>query len=218
MPKLEGKLKKRETASRSSDICLVTKWKDRRDVTMITTMHENKIVTLDKIDRATNENVKKSLCVVDYNEKMGAVDRSDMMMSSIDSLRKSMKWYKKLFVHTLDICVLNAHGMFSTKHHMKYPLAKFQMDLIRQLLERYGQVNKPTPMSAATTSKLTERHFPFLVPAAEKSKNASRRCTVCFQTKLRQKKRSTSRYMCKECNVGLCVFPCFQEFHTKVIF
>lgn len=137
MPKLKGNLKKGETASRSSDMCLVTKWKDRRDVMMITTMHENKIVTLDKIDRATNENVKKPLCVVDYNDKMGAVDRSDMMMSSIDSLRKSIKLYKKLFVHTLDMCVLNAHGMFSTKHPMKYPLAKFQMNLIRQLLERF---------------------------------------------------------------------------------
>lgn len=70
---------------------------------VITTMHENKIVTLDTIDSATNENVKKPLCVVDY-DKMVAVDRSDMMTSSIDSLRKSIKWYTQFFVHTLDMC------------------------------------------------------------------------------------------------------------------
>lgn len=137
MPKIDEKLKKGDVAFRNSDICSVMKWKDRRDVTMITTMHENKMITLDRIDRATNENVKKPMCVVDYNSKMGAVDRSDMLISSIDSLRKSIKWYKKLFIHTLDICVLNSHGMFSTKHPIKYPLAKFQLNLIRQLLERY---------------------------------------------------------------------------------
>lgn len=136
MPKIEEKLKTGDTAFRSSAICLVIKWRDRRDVTMITTMHENKMITLDRIDRATNENVNKPMCVVDYNDKKGAVDRSDMMISSIDSLRKTIKWYKKLFVHTLDICVLNSHSVFSTKHPFKYPLAKFQLNLIRQLLER----------------------------------------------------------------------------------
>lgn len=137
MPNLDAKLKKGDIVWRTSDNLLVLKWKDRRDVTMITTMHDNIIITLDKIDRTTKENYKKPLCIVKYNENMGAIDRSDMMMSSIDSMRKSIKWYKKLFIHTLDICLLNAHAMHSTRNPIRLPLAQFQLRVIRQIFERF---------------------------------------------------------------------------------
>lgn len=58
---------------------MVLKWKDRREVHMLTTMHDNEMVTLAKKDRATNKFKKKPACVVDYNEKMGAVDKTDMI-------------------------------------------------------------------------------------------------------------------------------------------
>lgn len=67
------------------------KWKDICDVTMITSMHENKMITLDKTDTSSNENVKKPLCVIDYNARMGAVDRSDMMISCIDCMCNTIK-------------------------------------------------------------------------------------------------------------------------------
>lgn len=143
MPPLERKLGKGETDWRSSDILLVLKWKDRRDVTMITTFHENKLITLDKIDRVTNENVKKPLSVLEYNARMGAIDRCDMMISSISCLRKSLKWYRKLVFHTLDICMLNAHAMFCTQHPVRISVAQFQLNLIRQILTRFvsaGQI------------------------------------------------------------------------------
>ncbi|KAJ8949458.1 hypothetical protein NQ318_007559 [Aromia moschata] len=99
LPKFEKKLKKGETEFRSSEHMLALKWKDRREVFMLSTMHENKMVTLPKKDRITGENIKKPLCVVDYNRKMGAVDKTDMMISSLDCTCKTIKWYKKLFMH-----------------------------------------------------------------------------------------------------------------------
>ena len=137
MPILDKNLKRGECDWRSSENMLVVKWKDRRDVTMLTTLHENKMVRLPRKDRVTNENLQKPLCVLEYNKQMGAVDRSDMMISSIDSTRKSIKWYKKLFFHTIDISLLNAHAMYLTQNSAKVPLATFQLAVIRQLLERY---------------------------------------------------------------------------------
>lgn len=136
MPKLKLKLSKGETSWQSSDKLLALKWKDRRDVYMLTTMHENEIITLPKLDRITNENKKKPLCVIDYNDKMGAVDRSDMLVSSIDSMRKSIKWYKKLFFHLVDLCILNSHALFLTQNDHRIPLATFHLNLARQMLER----------------------------------------------------------------------------------
>jgi hypothetical protein len=94
---------------------LAVKWRDRREIIMLTTMHRDVMVTLNKKDRKTQEYVRKPQCVTDYNEKMGAVDHSDMMLSSVECIRKTIKWYKKLFFHTVNLCLLNAHAFYLTK-------------------------------------------------------------------------------------------------------
>lgn len=103
---------------------------------MLTSHHENEIITLPKVDRITKERQRKPLCAVDYNKKMGAVDRSEMLISSIDCMRKSIKWYKKLFSHILDICILNSHALLLTQNEKKIPLATFYLNLANQILER----------------------------------------------------------------------------------
>lgn len=48
MPDLSGKLEQGETSLKFSENMLAVRWKDRREVTMLTTMHEDKIVQLNK--------------------------------------------------------------------------------------------------------------------------------------------------------------------------
>nr|XP_022906130.1 piggyBac transposable element-derived protein 4-like [Onthophagus taurus] len=164
MPDLKKKLNKGETVWKSTEKLLALKWKDRRDVTMLFTMHENQIVTLPKLDRKSGDNIKKPLCVLDYNAQIGAVDRSDMLISSIDSMRKNVKWYKKLFFHVLDICLLNSHALFLTQNEKKVPLAVFHKNVIRQLLERDSLQRKVPPRVCHNLKRITDRHFPSLVP------------------------------------------------------
>ncbi|KAJ8976674.1 hypothetical protein NQ317_004757 [Molorchus minor] len=98
MPNLTAKINKGETISMSTETLLALKWRDRREVhIMLTNKHEDKIIALDKKDFRTKEPIKKPACIVDYNANMGAVDRSDMMLSSTECVRKTVKWYKKLF-------------------------------------------------------------------------------------------------------------------------
>uniref|UniRef100_A0A1Y1N5A9 PiggyBac transposable element-derived protein domain-containing protein n=1 Tax=Photinus pyralis TaxID=7054 RepID=A0A1Y1N5A9_PHOPY len=144
MPKLSKNINRGDVSWKSSEKMLVIRWKDRRDVTMISTMHENKMVSLEKKDRTTGEPVKKPLCIVNYNERMGAIDRADMMLSSLECMRKSLKWYKKIFFHTIDLLLLNSHAMFLLKRSDKVPFAKFQLAVIQQLLDRFVLVWHPT--------------------------------------------------------------------------
>lgn len=58
---------------------MILKWRNRSDVHIITTFYKNKTVVTDKVDFITQERRKKLLCVVEYNERMGGVDRVDMM-------------------------------------------------------------------------------------------------------------------------------------------
>ncbi|CAH1973304.1 unnamed protein product [Acanthoscelides obtectus] len=217
MPVFAKKLKQGDTDWRSSENLLAIKWKDRRDVVMLTSMHENRMVTLPKINRSTYENVIKPLCVLEYNRQMGAVDRSDMMLSSVDCTRKCLKWYKKLFFHSIDITLLNAHAMFSTRHTKKTSFANFHLAVIAQLIERYGIVK--SIHCDLGNARLQNRHFPVSVPRKPGStKVGSRRCWVCSHTKQKQAKRKESSYMCPECDVGLCVVPCFKIYHTEATF
>lgn len=48
VPDLSGKLEQGETSLKFSENMLAVRWKDRREVTMLTTMHEDKIVQLNK--------------------------------------------------------------------------------------------------------------------------------------------------------------------------
>jgi hypothetical protein len=167
--------------------------------------------------------VRKPQCVTDYNEKMGDVDRSDMMLSSVECVRKTIKWYKKLFFHTVDLCVLNAHALYLTKTGNRVPLAKFQLEIICQLLERYhtpraaARGGRPST-SAHTHLRLTERHFPSLVLPVAKRKDAIRKCIVCTQINVGQQKRKESRVTCRQCDVGLRIFLCFEVYHMKTMF
>lgn len=136
MPNLTQKLNKGETVSMASNHLLAVKWKDRRDVVMLTNMHEDHMVTLDKVDFKSKEPIKKPAPVVDYNANMGAIDRSDMMLSSTECARKTIKWYKKLFFHMVDLALLNAHALYLTQNTEKEALADFQLKVIRQIFEK----------------------------------------------------------------------------------
>ena len=99
MPKdlAKEKIKKGEIAYRSCDegrLALV--WKDKKDIIMLTTMHNASMTNTGKVDRKGNDIIKPS-CVLTYNYGMGGVDNSDQRASTYCSVRKYVKWYKKLF-------------------------------------------------------------------------------------------------------------------------
>jgi len=52
-----------------------------------------------KIDRKTKEVVKKPEAVIEYNANMGGVDILDQKLKPYECLRKSVRWYRKLFFH-----------------------------------------------------------------------------------------------------------------------
>ncbi|KAL1115224.1 hypothetical protein AAG570_007255 [Ranatra chinensis] len=66
-------------------------------------------------------------------------------------------------------------------------------------------------------SRLTERHFPDVVPPTAKKQAPTRYCAVCCSQRddSGKKRRKESRYFCKPCNVGLCAAPCFRIYHTE---
>lgn len=127
MPYPEPKLEPGETKTKAYGPVMLVYWQDKRLVHILTTLHENKVVPTGKTDPKTNAAIQKPLAVTEYNLNMGAVDKVDMILSSINCLQKTIKWYKKLFFHFEQYCVVNAYSMYKINTGSHISLANFQL-------------------------------------------------------------------------------------------
>jgi hypothetical protein len=131
----------------------------------------------------------------------------------------SLKWYKKYFFHLLDITLLNSHALYNVKTRKNITLADFQLALIREILKNF-HTPRPTSKSGRSVSgdqprRLSERHFPIPVPPTPSKVKPVRKCHVCANATKRPQKRKDTKVMCAECDVILCLHPCFSTYHTR---
>jgi hypothetical protein len=166
-------LKKPQTIFRrnaDSEI-LAVKFHDKRDVDMLSTIHEAKMSVLNKRDRETREYVVKPTCIVEYISLMGGVDLSDQMAQYNTCLRKITKWYKKLFFHLLNLAIINAYLLYVkfNTDEKKLNSHDFRMALVRALINEAPDAPKPSTKKGRKhigdkPTRLIERHFPDYIP------------------------------------------------------
>ncbi|XP_052010817.1 piggyBac transposable element-derived protein 4-like isoform X1 [Xyrauchen texanus] len=197
---------------------LAVKWCDKREVHVLTTVHASIMAVSQKVDYTTGEKKMMPFCVLEYNKKMGAVDKADIMKSFVKCARKTTKWYKKIFFYMLETAVLNSFIVYRQLAGKGMTSLEFRMNLMRGLLEEYSTPRNP-PKGGRPASdsplRLTARHFLSDIPQTELQGRSTRRaCKVCISSKCRAKKRRSTRYMCVACNIALCATPCFEEYHT----
>jgi len=76
------------------DHLLAIKWKDIRDVFILTTGHEDVLIEAPS-SRGAHQKIKPA-AVLDYNKYETGVDISDQMLSYYSFERKTIEWWKKL--------------------------------------------------------------------------------------------------------------------------
>ena len=182
---------------------VVCKWKDKRDVLVITNKHAVEMVRT--ANRHGQEHIKPNV-VVDYNNHMSGIDRSDQMMSYYSSLRKTTRWYKKLGCHILELLLYNAFEIYRKATGKQMKELQFRERIIRHLV---GPLKDPSLMMTPT-----QFHYLVPIPPTLKKQNPTRKCYVCAMDDDRRKE---TRYMCEKCDpqVSLCVHPCFRVHHEK---
>lgn len=78
---------------------------------MLSMFHDGQITDSGKLNRK-GEAIQKPNCVLSYNNYMCGVDRCDQLTSYYSPLRKSLKWYRKVVLHFLDIGLTNAYLLY----------------------------------------------------------------------------------------------------------
>lgn len=136
MPTMNEKLKTGEICFRSSPNMLALKWQDKREVYMLTTCHSADFVNTKKVNYRTKQVIQKPSCIVDYTANMGAIDNRDKVISNVESVRKSTKWYKKYFFHLLDVAIWNAFCLYKMKMNKKLTMRAFHLQLIKEIIKK----------------------------------------------------------------------------------
>lgn len=117
---------------------MAVKWHDKKDVYMLSSAHDSSLISTRKRNSNITSEFLKPLCVKEYNENRGAVDKTAMQITFSESLRNTTKWYKKLFFHMIDLSVLNSFILFKTIKHQNFQLSKFKLEIIRELIAKCG--------------------------------------------------------------------------------
>ncbi|XP_068250592.1 piggyBac transposable element-derived protein 4-like [Palaemon carinicauda] len=113
------------------------------------------IVNTGKVHYRTKKKICKPDVIVDYNENMRLVDKSDCQLSETECMRKSFKWYHKIILDLIDITMLNAYNIWLVKTSdptcKQLKFREFIFNVSYQLLENSGTV---------TSSRLGRRGHP----------------------------------------------------------
>lgn len=131
---MTGNLKPGEfMAKENKNGVTVMKWKDKRDVCLLSTKHS--IGFTKKKNKRGVETIKPKI-VIDYNKAKAAVDLSDQMSAYSSPLRKTLKWYKKLGIELLlNTAVVNARVLYESTTKKKISVVDFRRLLAKQLIE-----------------------------------------------------------------------------------
>ncbi|XP_020299358.1 piggyBac transposable element-derived protein 4-like, partial [Pseudomyrmex gracilis] len=163
MPTLSSKLDRGETEVAHTDSWMVIKWMDKKEVYVLTSIHEHQFCKTGRKNYKTNEDIIKPICIVGYNKNMGKIDDIDRQLSLTESYRKCIKWYRKLVFRLIDLMLINAHSLFKMliKNAILFP--DFRLSVVRDIM----QVNSQEVSSFTSPDlRLNGRHFPRTIQAS----------------------------------------------------
>lgn len=217
------KLRKSEAISRSCKGILAVKWKDKKDIYLLSSKHKKmKMINVEKKRWKSNITVTKPNIVLEYNNGMGGVDHQDSHLSYFSLMRKYIKSYKKIFLCLMDIALFNAYVLFLKATNIPksktYTFSKFRLDMAEEILESVRMpeyTQRGRVFAGDTPLRLQSKqwgHFPQKIPPTEAKKNPQKRCKVCAK----REKHSETTWECKECLVALHISRCFEIYHTQV--
>ena len=221
-------IKKGESVYRRKGPIVALKWKDKREVQLLTSCLDPRLTQT--VTTRTGETVKPTI-VADYSNNMAGVDQSDQFLAYVPLNRRSLKWWRKLFLHLMTLSITQGAILHRKLQRSKgqpcLKLNDYILHLMKELTSVYMVNQAALPQAhlgdsahPGETRRLLDRHFPMKIPSTAMQKNARRRCKVCI---VKQKSRNMNvkghkgtmtSVMCEQCEIPLCLDECFKAFHT----
>ncbi|MCL4124286.1 UNVERIFIED_CONTAM: hypothetical protein GTU68_017636 [Idotea baltica] len=214
----------------SSNGILALRWKDNKNVTVLSSdVGVKPVGKVKRYDRYSKKKVEVPCpnVVKQYN-KMGGINKSDMLTHLYKSPMRARRWYMRLFGYALDLSVCNAWILYKRDCRAlgKSPifLKFFRLDISRFALShktmgssRRTRASSNQPMTIPRRGQFAE------LPSDRPSHSSKPHLPIFVRRRLTCKHCSTkatlhrTRWMCDVCQIALCLSDnrnCFRLFHT----
>lgn len=206
---------------RKGDV-LVIRYKDKRDVYVLTTKLKAGFVEKKRFHTSTSTNIpiQKPKPIDHYNQNMGSVDAVDQDIEPYDCTRKSYTWFKKIGIHMIQRMVLNAKVLYSIAHENKQVgVLEFTKLLCDDLLHKYAPTYSKLKEGYKAGLKdkkktLSKEHVLASQTKAQGCRRKRTTCKICYKT---NKVRKYTSNFCATCPdaPAFCTKEHFNEFHNK---
>ena len=129
----------------------------------------------------------------------------DQLLMYYGFSHRSVKWWKRVFFHLLDLVLVNSHILYREATESRISQLDFRLAVARSLVEGYTrpQHRHRHPSTPELPLRLTERAFPEPIPGNERID-----CVVCSNRGAGQ--RHTTGYRCK-LSCTLMPIPLFRK-------
>jgi hypothetical protein len=190
---------------RTGDIVYVC-WRDSRPVLALSASfpgHQSNTKVTRKVGSsasahaAARQEIFRPLVIEMYNKFMGGVDKSDQFLAYHNVLRKTVRYWKTLFYHLVDITVVNAFVIYNIKATAMgaHTITEndFRDTLVLQIIDKYGRLKRDEPgPGRPCRSECRVKHGSKVFDVAQKA-----RCQYCWlqgETKWTQRKCTDCKF------------------------
>ena len=206
----------RETEAVRNGPVLALKYADKKSVNIPSTVHDHSLQRVTA--KAKGEGivtVEKPKAIIAYNQNMGGVDRTDQIINSYKSARKTMKGTKKLVLYMMQHGTLNAHYLYAYQGG-SLTYMQFMLEVLHEILDNRDQLQPSINQTDDNAVRLTQRHFIYRIPSTDTRKYPSKKCRVCTTYKTGESTKKETTFFCPECPTqpALCPGDCFKIYHT----
>lgn len=212
------KMKKGDLLAQRKGPSLVVSWKDKRPVHMLSTFSKGSRRDMTDVPcRWPNKPpTKKPNVVINYIKNMGGVDRSDHFISSYQFMRRTKKWYRKLFFWLFEVGLINAYLLYkqvqTTANEKPLSHRQFRMSLVKALVAEKVATRPQARKRGRQAQGPPEERLDGKPHFMSRREKGSRQCVVCTKNGLRRE----TIYYCKTCTAQPPLHPdsCFERYHT----
>ena len=212
-----------DTLKRQKGDLLVTVWKDKRQVAIIST---NQQPTDSMHQPRRGEAINKPDAATNFNKYIGGVDLADQHRAYYSVGREHKKWWKYILNYCLDLVIVNAHQLFLAsnqplpKSSRKFTHLNFRLQVADALCGGFTSRKRPAGSKAniktATPLLRLQNIYNHHQVQIEGRKKTYRKCSM-DGIKTPANRTPETSFKCLECYVALCTNGrgCFDRYHTE---
>ena len=193
---------------------MVIAWRAKAKKKPVITVSSAYSAGITDVQNRRGDTVKKTVAVDKYNKSINGVDRHDQYCVYYSFVRKTIKWWRKLFFYLLECSTVNSYILYKETCSAagKKPVTslEYRRSIIEALAQEHLQDSSSRPsvgrQRVGPTPNRLNRKLHLL-----DQRSTYRNCVVCSG-----ETRHTTCYFCKTCPEQPALHPttCFERYHT----